>query len=715
MPVFRKYPERLLCCHKLFISKISGRSKGEKRDIRATQYNPPELKRRIGLLQILRRGGFSGGLWMMKRKTMTKEELMAELEVMKGKAAEYEAQLAGKTGSDVLQEREIYRQLLENLGETVFLLKIPEGVYEYISPSITEIFGYTGDDFYRKPLFIRDIIHPDYFDYCKERWEELLEGTVARSYEYKIVDPKGKERWIFQSNKGICDLNGQLIALVGLCRNITASKQTEANLQENERKYRRIFEVAGDPMFLVDKKTGFILDVNTAAVGLYGYSAAEMQQLRIIDISAEPDKTAVALKSAETHVLTRYHKKKDGTAFPVEATVGYFSQKHRKLAVVTVHDLTERKQAEEALVESEARYRSLFEENVGVMLLINPDTGQIVDANPAASQFYGYSQEILKAKLVDDINILPRAQILRDMERARNRECGHFYFLNRLANGEVRDVEAYIGPVEISGEQLLYFLIFDITDRKQMEEELVKARQLESVGILTGGIAHDFNNLLAAILGNVSLAKLHLPPENPAYEKMTQAEKSCLSAKELTSRLVTFAQGGGPLRKTVTIAPFLRDIVELFLSGSNVRCEFELSDFLWPLKIDVGQMQQVIRHLIMNAQEAMPEGGTILVRAENVNLASEEVPSLKEGPYVRISFNDQGDGIPREYQGKVFDPYFTTKPMGSIKGAGLGLAICYSIIKKHEGYLTLSSQPGLGTTFTLYLPASVDVPASVAA
>jgi len=643
---------------------------------------------------------------------MTREQFMAELQLMKQQVSELGTRPGGRIEGDVYQGTEKYRQLLESLSEMVFLFRIPDGVYEYVSPAAMEVFGYPAEDFYRKPFFMRDIIHPDYFDYYKEMSEELREGALVRSYEYKIIDPNGKERWIAQSNRGLFDPDGRLIALIGLCRNIAASRQT-ATVKENEQRRRRAFEFAGDPILLVDRKTGSLLDVNPAALGLYGYSFEEMLKLSLMDISAEPDQAALALKSAEIRVWKGHHKKKDGSVFPVEATVSSFTQKHRKLLDVVVRDVTERTRVEERLRESEARYRDLFEENVGFMLLINPNSGRIVDANPAACQFYGYSKEVLKSKMVDDINILSREQLLRDMDRARKRECGHFYFLNRLANGEVRDVEAYIGPIEISGEQLLYFLLHDITDRKQMEEELVKARKLESVGILTGGIAHDFNNLLAAILGTVSLAKLTLSSDDPAYEKMIQAEKICLQGKELTNRLSQFAQGGGHLRKKVSVAPFLRDTVALFLSGSNVRFEFEFPDFLWPLEIDVGQMQQVIRHLIMNAQEAMPEGGSILIRADNVNVASDEVPSLTEGPYLRISFHDQGVGIPREYQGKVFDPYFTTKPAENVKGAGLGLAICYSIMKKHKGYLALSSKLGVGTTFTLYLPASSDAPASV--
>jgi len=649
----------------------------------------------------------------MRRIAMAKGQPGVEREAMKKRVLETEARPAETGVGGVFSTEQKYRNLLENLSDAVFLLRIPEGVYEYVSPAVTEVFGYPAEHFYGKPFFLRDIIHPDYYEYCKDKWEELLEGTAGRSYEYKIVDPKGKERWIFQSNKGIVDSEGRLIALEGLCRNITAPRQTVTTLREKERKYRRLFEATGDAILLAEKKTGRILDANMAALELYGYHLEEIIKLRVNDLSSEPDPLILTLKSTESPVLQRDHRKKDGSVFPVEAKVSYFMQKHGKLAVITVRDMTERRKAEKAIRESEARYRSLFEENVAVMLLVNPKTGRIVDANPAACHFYGYSEEVLKWKMIDDINLLSREQMLRDMERARNRECRYFYFLNRLANGEVRDVEAYIGPIEIGGEQLLYFLIHDITDRKRMEEELVKAQKLESVGILAGGIAHDFNNLLAAILGNVSLAKLHLSSDNPAYDKMTQAEKSCLLAKELTSRLITFSKGGGPLRKKVLLAPFLQDAVAFFLSGSNVRCEFEFPEFLWPLEIDVGQIQQVVRHLVVNALEAMPDGGTILIRGENVNLESDEMPSLKKGSYVRISFKDQGVGIPREYQAKVFDPYFTTKPLGNVKGAGLGLAICYSIIKKHEGYLSLSSKPGKGTTFTLYLPASAEVPVSV--
>jgi len=648
---------------------------------------------------------------MVKRKTMTREQFMAELQLMKQQVSELGTRPGGRIEGDVYQGTEKYRQLLESLSEMVFLFRIPDGVYEYVSPAAMEVFGYPAEDFYRKPFFLKDIIHPDYFDYYKGMNEDLREGTLVGSYEYKIVDPIGKERWIVQSNKGLFDPDGRLVAVAGLCRNLSTSRQAAA-LKENDSRYRRAFESAGDPILLVDRKTGDLLDVNTAARGLYGYSPAEMLKLSLRDISAEPDKAELALKSADRHLWKGYHKKKDGSVFPVEATISSFTQKYRKLLEVVVRDSTERTRVEERLRESEARYRHLFEENVGVMLLINPQSGRIVDANAAACQFYGYSRDVFKTKMIDDINILSREQLLRDMERARKRECGHFYFLNRLASGEVRDVEAYIGPIEISGEQLLYFLLHDITDRKQMEEELVKARKLESVGILTGGIAHDFNNLLAAILGTVSLAKLGLSSADPAYEKMMQAEKICLQGKELTNRLSQFAQGGGHLRKKVSVAPFLRDTVALFLSGSNVRFEFDFPDFLWPLEIDVGQLQQVIRHLILNAQEAMPEGGSMLIRADNVDVATDEVPSLAEGPYLRISFHDHGVGIPREYQGKVFDPYFTTKPAENVKGAGLGLAICYSIIKKHKGYLALSSKVGVGTTFTLYLPALSEAPKS---
>jgi nitrogen-specific signal transduction histidine kinase/ActR/RegA family two-component response regulator len=245
----------------------------------------------------------------------------------------------------------------------------------------------------------------------------------------------------------------------------------------------------------------------------------------------------------------------------------------------------------------------------------------------------------------------------------------------------------------------------DVTENKRIEEELIKAQKLESLGVLAGGIAHDFNNLLTAILGNVSLAKMYADGQEKVIQRLDEAEKASLRAKDLTQQLLTFAKGGAPVKRTASISDVVKDSVKFALRGSNVRCVFDVAQSLWPVEIDEGQISQVVHNLIINACQAMPTGGTILVQAENTTVwPDQDVGSpLGEGKYVKLSVQDEGQGIPSDILPKIFDPYFTTKKRGS----GLGLATSYSILKNHDGLITVESEVGKGTTFSIHLPVSL--------
>lgn len=246
-------------------------------------------------------------------------------------------------------------------------------------------------------------------------------------------------------------------------------------------------------------------------------------------------------------------------------------------------------------------------------------------------------------------------------------------------------------------------LVFrDITERQRMEEELLKAQKLDSMNVLAGGIAHDFNNILTAILGNISLAKMYANPGDEIFQRLTEAEKASMQAKDLTRQLLTFSRGGAPVLKATCIAELLKNSASFVLRGSNVRCDFSIPDDLWPVEIDEGQISQVINNMIINADHAMPEGGVIEVCAGNITVGARDFPPLKGGKYVKISVQDQGIGIPEEHLQKIFDPYFTTKQ----KGNGLGLALSRSIIKNHGGHIAVESRAGVGTTFFIYLPVS---------
>ncbi|TAK08118.1 MAG: PAS domain S-box protein, partial [Candidatus Manganitrophaceae bacterium] len=244
-------------------------------------------------------------------------------------------------------------------------------------------------------------------------------------------------------------------------------------------------------------------------------------------------------------------------------------------------------------------------------------------------------------------------------------------------------------PIRDQGGHLLgVALVFrDVTQQQKMEEDLLRTSKLEAVGLLAGGIAHDFNNLLTAILGNLSLVKMSVNLNDPLYRRLGDAEIASLRARDLAQQLLTFAKGGGPIKKTVSMEALLKESIQFVLRGSNVGVEFFISHDLWPVEIDEGQISQVLHNLVINAQQAMPQGGVIEVHAENYPAGEREPLALPPGRYVRISIRDFGIGIPKEHLSKIFDPYFTTKQ----KGSGLGLSTSYSIIKKHDGTMTVDS------------------------
>jgi signal transduction histidine kinase/CheY-like chemotaxis protein len=247
----------------------------------------------------------------------------------------------------------------------------------------------------------------------------------------------------------------------------------------------------------------------------------------------------------------------------------------------------------------------------------------------------------------------------------------------------------------------------DITEQKQAEEELIKIRKLESLGILADGIAHDFGGLLSAILRNIFLAKISVADEDNILEQGLEiAEKASLQAKELTNRLITFSKGGNPIRKSTPLVPLLRETAAMTIHDTNISCQFDLPDDLWNVDVDDSQIKQVVLNLLNNARESMPDGGMIHIRAENIVISAGGNLPLKEGKYVKWSVVDHGVGIPREHLEKLFEPYFTTKQKSDSTGIGLGLAMSYAIVKKHDGFIAVKSEPRMGTTLDVYLPAA---------
>ncbi len=331
--------------------------------------------------------------------------------------------------------------------------------------------------------------------------------------------------------------------------------------------------------------------------------------------------------------------------------------------------------------------------------------------NSAAEKLLGYKAEEIIGKPVT--TIIPEEIAQKELEHCLsilNAEGGFSGYESVRLTKDGRRV-----PVELTGVAIrdkaqnitsYASIMVDITNRKTAEDERLKSHVLESIGILAGGIAHDFNNLLTAILGNITVAKMFVQPADKAFSRLADAEQVCLIAGQLSQRLLTFASGGYPVRKIAELSGLIKETGDTILDGSNISFDFIWPDDLYPLAIDEGQMQQVFNNLVTNAREAMPNGGRLTVRGENLNIAAQDNMPLQEGYYVKISIRDTGAGMSEENLARVFDPYFSTKDTYSQKGLGLGLAVCYSIIKRHDGLITVASEVGKGTTFTIYIPAA---------
>lgn len=283
----------------------------------------------------------------------------------------------------------------------------------------------------------------------------------------------------------------------------------------------------------------------------------------------------------------------------------------------------------------------------------------------------------------------------------------------KSADGSIRRIflRAYPSRDETGSIRVLVGVHTDITERQKLLEAAGKNQKLEALGVLAGGIAHDFNNLLGGIFGYMELASVAPDLPSAARKHLEHGLDVMERARGLTSQLLTFSRGGDPVKEYQSVFPFVEKTVRFALSGSNVSCAFTCEENLWGCCFDASQIGQVVDNLVINAVQAMPGGGHLIVNAENITAQARNCPHLPDGPYVAIRFTDQGVGIPENMISKIFDPFFTTKS----KGHGLGLATCYSIITRHGGSIDAESEPGNGSTFTIYLPASVEEEATAPA
>lgn len=369
-------------------------------------------------------------------------------------------------------------------------------------------------------------------------------------------------------------------------------------------------------------------------------------------------------------------------------------------------DITDIMRSEQALRAEEAKYKALFEQSLLGIYLHDLD-GRILDVNDMACSQSGFTkEELLQRTVFDNHPQNPEpANLSRDdiKKQWKHWQVGRRVIVEAVhqrKDGSAYPVEISTGTVCINDAIYMLAIVQDLTERKKASESLLRLQRFESLAILAGGIAHDFNNLLSGVFGNIDLA-IDSSRDPQVTFFLERAMGVVSQARGLTQQLLTFSQGGTPDKKIQPIEPVVRKTTEFALSGSNVSCSFHFSDDLWHCSFDKTQIGQVIENIVINARQAMPGGGRVMLRAENFS-GDSPPKGLKPGRYIHVSIVDRGVGISREAMSKIFDPFYTTKETGH----GLGLATSFSILQRHGGTIEVESTPGEGSTFHIYLPAS---------
>jgi len=377
-------------------------------------------------------------------------------------------------------------------------------------------------------------------------------------------------------------------------------------------------------------------------------------------------------------------------------------------------EIAERKRVEKALRESEQRYSSLFKNNHSVMLLIDPESADIVEANPAACSFYGWSQEELTSMKITDINMLPNEQTFQEIEQAKSESRYHFFFRHRLANEEIRDVEVYSGPISLHGKELLYSIIHDITERKRTEEEekklegqLLQTKKLEAISTLSGGVAQELSNLFQAVHGYVERLMWGKEQDDPKYQELLEITNAAFRGAVLSKRLLAFSGIIESKKHPIDLSQEIKKVHKLLMRTmpETIKLELHLANEITIINGDPNQIEQALLALAVNARDAMPGGGKIIIETKRMILDDDFLRThagAAMGECALITVSDTGPGLGQKTLEHVFDPFYSKED--NSEKTGLGLSMVYGIVKNHGGYISCSSEPEVGTTFMIYLP-----------
>jgi len=523
-------------------------------------------------------------------------------------------------------------------------------------------------------------------------------AALVRALEEKLIE----------SQKSTYKLK---IANQELVQNQEKQKELEEQLRQSENRFSTIFKHNPAAIALSRLSNSEMLEVNQAWLNLTEYSITEVigRPIHNLNLWVDPAHREKIVENIKQNGIAQDEIRgisKSGALFEVLMSAEIIELNGESFLLTMAQDITQRKQAEKALIESELQFKYTFEQAAVGICHAEP-SGKLVKVNKRFCEIIGFPHdEILSYKWQEITHPDDLKRDLDHVNRLINNDIQTYSIEKRFIRKDKAIVwtNLTVSLVRNNDDHPKYFIcvIEDIGYRKKMEEQLLQSQKMEAISTLAGGIAHDFNNMLGVITGNISYIFSLVDKNSELYEILLDIQESSKQAQNLTLQLLTFSKGGAPIKKVSNINKLINESAFFSTRGSKTNCHFELSNELWLSDVDEGQINQVIGNLVINANQAMPDGGTITIRTENSIIETDSFTPLSAGQYIKIIVEDQGMGIPKKHLPNIFEPYYSTKQQGS----GLGLATAYSIIKRHGGHITVYSELNKGTVFNIYLPAS---------